>query len=418
MISAREAHLSGLKKDIYTFGCEEIKNEHFAFFKSFSSSLHTTSSKALLLKSTPASASYLKINNNFLNFYKKIYLANPRIKNEKGFESGNFGWCVSCRAAAEFYCKATRLPVCSLSCKLKLTEEDEEIAKYISGDALGEDDIALLYLSDTQNIFAFLCKLVNSSIDSNEANNTKAKLIALELINSILEKPGSIFTSNREFINIIKSDLIEGLLRACMSDDLQIYSFSINVFFKVWNFFREHLKHQISVFIETVFLKILDSGNSTYNHKWLLLENFYKLAGTAKFFVELYVNYDCDIDEKDLLNRIVTSLSKISQGKYSKLEHQLSPQQEYQLRSRSLEVICMMIRSVLMFAQDQIGGAQKASGGIFEVGLENEMQNNNFIEDNCNFDDNASFILDTTSNYINVNTNAHQGSLGIETFLF
>jgi brefeldin A-inhibited guanine nucleotide-exchange protein len=401
LINEREVLLSSLKKDTYTFGSEEQKTENFAFFKSFSTSLKKISSKALLLKSTPESA--LSLTSNF-GFYERIFIANPLAKNEKGCESGLFGWCYICRSKADFYCNQTRLPVCSLNCKLKISEEDEEISNYVSGEILYEDDIALLYLSDAQNIFAFLCKLVNSSIDSNEANNTKAKLIALELILNIFEKPGNIFTSNREFINIIKADLIEGLLKACMSEDLQIYSFSIKIFFKVWNFFREYLKHQISVFIETVFLKILDSGNSTYDHKWLLMENFYKLAGTAKFFVELYVNYDCDIEEKDLLNRIVTSLSKISQGKYAKLEHQLSPQQEYQLRSRSLEVICMMIRSVLMFAQDQIGNSNAQKIGIFGTNLENEMQNN-LNDENYNFDDNASFMLDTTLNYNITNNN-------------
>jgi len=405
LVNDREVHLSNLKTEVYNYGTEDVKIDLFSFFKIYNSLINTDIEKIELLKSCPQSNEILKSN---FPFYENFSLANPHSRNERGVVSGNFGWCYVCRNKAEFYCKLTRLPVCSLYCKLKICEEDEEILKYIMGDALGEDDFALLYLNDTQNIFAFLCKLVNSSVDSNEINNTKAKLIALELILGILEKPGNIFISNREFINIIKIDLIEGLLRACMSDDLQIYSFSIRIFFKVWNFFREHLKHQIAVFIESVFLKILDSGNSSYNHKWLLLENFYKLAGTAKFFVELYVNYDCDIEEKDLLNRIVTSLSKISQGKYAKSEHQLSIQQEYQLRSRSLEVICMMIRSILMFTQEQIGSQRN---GIFEANLENELQNN-LNEENYNCDDNASFMMEVNNTHagnvsqLNVNYDA------------
>lgn len=34
----------------------------------------------------------------FLKFAKKE-------KNEKGFETGRFGWCLICRKGADFYCK-------------------------------------------------------------------------------------------------------------------------------------------------------------------------------------------------------------------------------------------------------------------------------------------------------------------------
>lgn len=48
------------------------------------------------------------------------------VTNELGVASGKFGWCVSCRAAANLYCKHTRHPVCSFECKqrhIRLLEE-------------------------------------------------------------------------------------------------------------------------------------------------------------------------------------------------------------------------------------------------------------------------------------------------------
>jgi brefeldin A-inhibited guanine nucleotide-exchange protein len=299
------------------------------------------------------------------NFFSKNFpystyakLSNPCVENERGFISGNFGWCFICRNKADFYCKESRYPICSLECKLKLYEEDEKIIKYQNGELISEDDVALLYFYDAVSIFKSLCKLVSTAVSSkNEAFNSRAKVISLELILSILEKPGSTFLTQKEFIKIVKDDLMEGLLRNCVSDDVNLFSLSLSVFFKVWHQFREHLKAQISVFIETVFLKIIDSGNSSFNHKWCVMDNFYKLAGTPKFFVELYVNYDCDIDEKDLLNRIVFALSKISQGKYTKNEHSgmITPQQEYLLRTRALDILTMITRTLLMFTQDQVG---------------------------------------------------------------
>lgn len=46
--------------------------------------------------------------------------------NEQGLPNGKFGWCISCRAAANLYCKHTRHPVCSFECKqrhIRLLEE-------------------------------------------------------------------------------------------------------------------------------------------------------------------------------------------------------------------------------------------------------------------------------------------------------
>lgn len=43
--------------------------------------------------------------------------ASLELTNELGIPGGKFGWCVSCRASANLYCKHTRHPVCSFECK-------------------------------------------------------------------------------------------------------------------------------------------------------------------------------------------------------------------------------------------------------------------------------------------------------------
>jgi brefeldin A-inhibited guanine nucleotide-exchange protein len=316
------------------------------------------------------------------------WIVNPEIDNEKGVPSGLFGWCFVCRSRADIYCRDSRYPICSLECKNRIFQEDERLGKYLVGEIVTEEDIAMLYLNDCISIFKSLVKLVNSPVsNSNENFNAKAKHIALELILTLLEKPGNTFTTHKEFVKIVKDDLIEALLRNCMSDNINIFSLALSVFFKLWHYFREHLKQQIAVFIETVFLKILDSGNSSYNHKNIVLTQFYNLAGTPKFFVELFVNYDCDVEEKDLLTKTISALSKIAQGRYAKTEHMLSPQQEYGLRSRALDIVTMMVRSIFLFTQDQ--------GGINL----NRFVNGDEIKDNYdlqtvedNFDDNVSII--------------------------
>ena len=272
------------------------------------------------------------------------------IYNEKNELSGLFGWCFNCRRQADFYCKDTRVPVCSYECKKKIFSLDEKANKYLNGEVNINDEIASLYFYDSINIFKSLCKLINTSISSsNETFNTKSKLLSLELVLLIFDKPGFYFLSNPEFIRIVKEELMEGLLKNCVSDDINLFTISLTVFNKLWMHFREFLKQQISVFIEKVFLKILDSGNSSYQHKWYVLDYFYKLTLSTKFYLELHVNYDCDLNEKDLLNRLVNILSRIAQGKGIKNDKSLLPDQEYNLKMKSIETVTSMLRYVLNF---------------------------------------------------------------------
>ena len=144
-----------------------------------------------------------------------------------------------------------------------------------------------------------------------------------------IDKTGNTFVSQKDFVKLVKEELMDGLLKTCLSEESNLFGLALSIFIKIFNLFREHLKQQIAVFIESVCIKILDSGNSSYYHKIAVLETFQKLSGNAKFFVELYVNYDSDLNEKDLLRRMVISIAKIAQGKYSKSDHQLSSQYSY-----------------------------------------------------------------------------------------
>lgn len=51
------------------------------------------------------------------------WIKRVEIENEKGRKAGLFGWCFMCRESADYYCKDTRIPVCSISCKLRHQDE-------------------------------------------------------------------------------------------------------------------------------------------------------------------------------------------------------------------------------------------------------------------------------------------------------
>ena len=59
---------------------------------------------------------------------------------------------------------------------------------------------------------------------------------------------------------------------------------------------------------QTFFLKILESPNSGLQHKWMVLKLLYELCKEPKTLVDLYLNYDCDLDSTDIFERCCFTL--------------------------------------------------------------------------------------------------------------
>lgn len=54
----------------------------------------------------------------------KFRLEKPvKLENEIGEPAGHLGWCFVCRGPANLYCKDTRVPVCSIDCKMRHLDE-------------------------------------------------------------------------------------------------------------------------------------------------------------------------------------------------------------------------------------------------------------------------------------------------------
>ena len=197
-------------------------------------------------------------------------------------------------------------------------------------------DEAFRYFTDAVIVFKSICKLCLKDEPKSSQNilSMRSKILGLELILAVLEKPGTTFLNRQEFIDIIRGTLCDGLLKYSVSNEKSVFSLSLSIFFNLFISFREHLKAEILIFLETIFLKILDSGNSIYHHKFMILTVFDKLSMNTKHMLEIFINYDCDKNSKDIFMRMIDSLSKIAQGKFSKSEHSyiITVHEEYSLR--------------------------------------------------------------------------------------
>ena len=92
----------------------------------------------------------------------------------------------------------------------------------------------------------------------------------------------------------------------------QVVGLSLQIFLALMDDFKDHLKSELEVFITTIFLRILESENSTYDHKLRVLEVFHRICKDSSALVEIFINYDCEMEAIDLFRRVVDGFAKIA----------------------------------------------------------------------------------------------------------
>ena len=197
------------------------------------------------------------------DFFKPIYrsIKFPQIKNENNFMSGFFGWCNICRKTANYYSIDYRIPICSYYCKNYLLSEEIQLNN-LKNNFVKDCPLIIKYFSQV------LSNKIKISTDKYEIVNQK--IFSLEIISYIFDNYSKYICTQIRFIKVVKENLMEGLFKTCLSNEFEIYSRSVKLFFEIFKYFKEYLKPQINYFIENVFLKILNS-NSLFLLKKVIL---------------------------------------------------------------------------------------------------------------------------------------------------
>ena len=286
-------------------------------------------------------------NNNFFLIPRKdedfsklrIELKKPEIFNEYNYPCGFFGWCNICRKESNHYCIDIRQPICTYVCKNVLLNEEQQLIKVRNN-----------LIKDCPEMFKYFFQML-----SNKTSTAMQKIFALEIISNILNNYGNKYKfiyRKKNFIKVVKENLSEGLFKTCLSNDPNIFIPSISLFFNVWKLFKVYLKREINFFNNNIFLKILSSSNSSFLQKKIVLENFSKCD--FLYFIELYANYDCELNEKFTVKGIVTAFSEIVKGRYSRSNHHsYSEQENYELVNLALKTLTSMVQSIFEICEKE-----------------------------------------------------------------
>ncbi|XP_040293303.1 brefeldin A-inhibited guanine nucleotide-exchange protein 2 isoform X2 [Bufo bufo] len=204
-------------------------------------------------------------------------------------------------------------------------------------------------------VFRSLCKLSMKPLGDGppdpKSHELRSKVLSLQLLLSVLQNAGPIFRTHEMFINAIKQYLCVALSKNGVSSVPDVFELSLAIFLSLLSNFKMHLKMQVEVFFKEIFLNILETSSSSFEHKWMVIQTLTRICADAQCVVDIYVNYDCDLNAANIFERLVNDLSKIAQGR-SGHELGMTPLQELSLRKKGLDCLVSILKCMVEWSKD------------------------------------------------------------------
>uniref|UniRef100_A0A8C4SFB1 ADP-ribosylation factor guanine nucleotide-exchange factor 2 (brefeldin A-inhibited) n=1 Tax=Erpetoichthys calabaricus TaxID=27687 RepID=A0A8C4SFB1_ERPCA len=204
-------------------------------------------------------------------------------------------------------------------------------------------------------VFRSLCKLSMKPLADGppdpKSHELRSKIVSLQLLLSILQSAGPVFRTHEMFINGVKQYLCVALSKNGVSSVPYVFELSLAIFLTLLSNFKIHLKMQIEVFFREIFLTILETSSSSFEQKWMVIQALTRICADAQCVVDIYVNYDCDLNAANIFERLVNDLSKIAQGR-SGQELGISSIQELSLRKKGLECLVSILKCMVEWSKD------------------------------------------------------------------
>ncbi|KAI4344676.1 hypothetical protein L6164_011875 [Bauhinia variegata] len=219
------------------------------------------------------------------------------------------------------------------------TEDGKKITRGIDLESMD------IVQRDALLVFCTLCQM--GMKEDNDELTSKTRILSLEILQGVLEGVGHSFTKNFHFIDSLKAYLSYALLRASVSQSPVIFQYATGIFSVLLMRFRECLKGEIGIFFPLIVLRPLDGLEFPINLKLTVLRMLEKVCKEPQVVVDIFVNYDCDLEAPNLFERMVKILSKIAQGIQNTDPNSVAGSQTASIKGSSLQCLVNVLKSLV-----------------------------------------------------------------------
>ncbi|KAI3449141.1 hypothetical protein Pfo_005806 [Paulownia fortunei] len=173
----------------------------------------------------------------------------------------------------------------------------------------------------------------------------KGKIVALELLKILLENAGAVFRTSERFLDAIKQYLCLSLLKNTASTLMIIFQLSCSIFISLVSRFRAGLKAEIGVFFPMIVLRVLENvAQPNFQQKMMVLRFLEKLCVDSQILIDIFLNYDCDVNASNIFERMVNGLLKTAQGVPPGVATTLQPPQDVTMKLEAMKCLVAILK--------------------------------------------------------------------------
>ncbi|KAJ0076532.1 hypothetical protein Patl1_35588 [Pistacia atlantica] len=221
-------------------------------------------------------------------------------------------------------------------------------------------------------LFKNICKLsmkYSSQENPDDQILLRGKILSLELLKVIMDNAGPIWRSNDRqflilasiclcfvlytitqeimFLSAIKQFLCLSLLKNSALSVMAIFQLQCCIFTSLLSKYRSGLKAEIGIFFPMLILRVLENVlQPSFLQKMTVLNLLEKISHDSQIVIDIFVNYDCDVDSPNIFERIVNGLLKTALGPTPGSTTTLSPAQDITFRYESVKCLVSIIKSM------------------------------------------------------------------------
>ncbi|XWS32310.1 hypothetical protein CRYUN_Cryun23aG0148700 [Craigia yunnanensis] len=264
----------------------------------------------------------------------------------------------------------------------------------VDGEVERDDDLEVQIGNklrrDAFLVFRALCKLSMKTPPKEALSDPqlmRGKIVALELLKILLENAGAVFRTSERFLGAIKQYLCLSLLKNSASTLMIIFQLSCSIFISLVSRFRAGLKAEIGVFFPMIVLRVLENvAQPNFQQKMIVLRFLDKLCVDSPILVDIFINYDCDVNSSNIFERMVNGLLKTVQGVPPGIATTLLPPQEATMKLEAMKCLVAILKSMGDWMNKQLRIPDPHSTKRFEA-VEHSAEPGNVLMANGNGDE-------------------------------
>ncbi|XP_040381119.1 brefeldin A-inhibited guanine nucleotide-exchange protein 1-like [Oryza brachyantha] len=225
-------------------------------------------------------------------------------------------------------------------------------------DGSGEGEGMSKIREDGLALFKNLCKLSMKFATPDNPDDPvllRGKVLSLELLRTLVDNAGPFWKSNEMYLEAIKKHLFLSLLKNSALSAMSVFQLLCSIFIGLLSRFRSGLKEEIGLFFPMLILRVLENVlQPSFLQKMTVLNFLEKICKEPQVIIDIFVNYDCDVDAPNIFERIVNGLVKTALGVPAGSTTTLTVAQDQTFRIESVKCLAVIVKSMCSWMDRQL----------------------------------------------------------------